>query len=186
MDLVAYAQIGDLSAVAERNGIHVGRLRGYRMMRDEQPLPDSKLKEYIHDAEVQACEDAVCSVPAFSMYPRYRMFSSETLIKCKKYLTYNNNTPTGIRWDRLHGKKRKVCKYLAKDARLKTLKQWSIWNSLAGAENVLYIHARIGSNNWSGETWMDYVKEPWFIAGVDDAYDETYCDIYAKIMPEGA
>ena len=37
MDLGAYAQIDDLDKIARKNGIEVPRLRGYRLMKDEEP-----------------------------------------------------------------------------------------------------------------------------------------------------
>ena len=32
--------------------------------------------------------------------------------------------------------------------------------------------------------WPDYRKEPWFLDGCDDTFDQSYCDIYALIDPE--
>ena len=28
------------------------------------------------------------------------------------------------------------------------------------------------------------MKEPWFLDGCDDTFDQSYCDIYAHIDPE--
>ena len=45
MDLGAYMQIGDLEQLAKANNIEVPRLRGYRLMKDEEPLSAKQIKE---------------------------------------------------------------------------------------------------------------------------------------------
>lgn len=63
----------------------------------------------------------------------------------------------------------------------KVLDQFNTWNKYAGRDNVLYIHARIGGNNWNFYGGFELARQPWFIEKVDDSFDNTYCDIYAKI-----
>jgi hypothetical protein len=48
MDLYAYSQIDDLKKYLEENNINVPRLRGLRLMKDEEPVSEEKIKE---DAE---------------------------------------------------------------------------------------------------------------------------------------
>lgn len=55
-----------------------------------------------------------------------------------------------------------------------------VFNKYIGREDILYIHARIGGGNWK-DYFKDVINQPWFIEKVDDPYDNTYCDIYAKI-----
>lgn len=57
------------------------------------------------------------------------------------------------------------------------------FNKYVGRCDILYIHARIGGGNWSH--YRDQVDgQTWFLEKVDDPYDDTYCDIYAKIDPD--
>lgn len=60
-----------------------------------------------------------------------------------------------------------------------------MWNKYAGQENVLYIHSRMGGNNWLDLSYVNerakIVQAPWFLGRVDDCYDNTYCDFYARI-----
>lgn len=108
MDLYAYAQIEKYSKIAEENGIEVPRLRGYRLMVEED----------------RAFSDDDDSIPA------------------------------------------------------------QTFNKYVGRNDVLCIHARIGGGNW--DDYRDEVEnEPWFIEKVDDDFDPTYCDIYARIKPIG-
>ena len=107
MDLFAYSQIEKISHIAEENGISVPRLRGYRLMSDEEKTPGDSLQE-------------------------------------------------------------------------------KVWNKYAGRDDVLLIHARIGGANWIDCGGESLTKEPWFLEKVDDEYDCTYCDIYAKINPKTA
>jgi hypothetical protein len=50
---------------------------------------------------------------------------------------------------------------------------------------MLYIHSRMGSNNWLDLPDINerakIVQAPWFLGRVDDYYDNTYCDFYARI-----
>ena len=45
MDLGAYVQIDDISELAKANGIEVQRLRGYRLMVEEEPMTPEKIEE---------------------------------------------------------------------------------------------------------------------------------------------
>lgn len=63
----------------------------------------------------------------------------------------------------------------------RTREQYEAWNRYAGREDVMMIHARIGGGNWEGYGGSDLEREPWFLEKVDDGFDETYCDIYAKV-----
>ena len=59
-------------------------------------------------------------------------------------------------------------------------KQYEVWNKYAGREDILYIHARIGGGNWK-VYYRQVVDKPWFLEKVDDSFDSTYCDIYARL-----
>lgn len=76
------------------------------------------------------------------------------------------------------------------------IEQCEMWNKYAGRSDVLYIHSRMGGrtyeygyNSDTGEYEHEYVldDQPWFLDHVRDAYDGTYCDIYALItvFPNG-
>lgn len=175
MDLYAYANIENLQELAKANNIHCPRLRGYRLMSEEKPIE-------ITDEDIQFCEytcaDYLCdSVPTFSPNSCCSEDSSRTRRIKKKYL---NEETREVRWDRIHGWKRKVLKTEIHNAVREFKKQYEVWNKYAGREDILYIHARIGGGNWP-YYYKDVVNQPWFIEKIDDAYDSTYCDIYARI-----
>lgn len=127
MDLFAYTQITDLSAIAQQNNITVPRLRGYRLMSDEAIVSNEEIQDMITEHAKVVCHDA------------------------------------------LEQSKRAI------------QNQYAVWNKYAGKENVLYIHARIGGNNWGSYGGSTIERQPWFLEKVDDSFDDTYCDIYAKI-----
>lgn len=182
MDLYAFSQIGDLNKVMKDNGIEVPRLRGIRFMKDETQV--SLLEVFTIEDEVYVAENLICARPSFSLNPfifecsgRTRKLRQYYLVKDEK----DNNV--GIRWDRIHGRKRKNLKFAIKKSRRRYEKQYSIFNKYVGRDDVLYVHARIGGGNWpSYHSEVD--TQPWFIEKVDDAFDSTYCDIYAKINVE--
>ena len=186
MDLGAYIQIEDLEKIAKDNNIEVPRLRGYRLMKDEQIVPSEEIKKLMKDCEVMVCERLCQAEPFWSSYPDYYCSSSYTdflrdyfLIKkldedgYKKYV--------GIRWDRIHGWKRKVLKFAIKKQKRRIQKQLDMYNKYVGNENVLYIHARVGGDNWNYYDCNHLLNKPWFLDKVDDYFDDTYCDIYALI-----
>ena len=71
---------------------------------------------------------------------------------------------------------------MAVKKQLNALKEnFNTFNKYCGREDVLYIHARIGGSNWKFYGGNELEKKPWFIEKVDDYFDDTYCDIYARI-----
>lgn len=186
MDLLAYTQIDDLSQIAKENNIVVPRLRGYRLMKNEQPMPDEELKSLILECAVSVCADLCRSRPFWDMNSCSQEFSSRTDYLLNYYLIEGINEDgrkvfVDIRWDRIHGKKRKVLKFAIKKQKKRIQQQFDIWNKYAGKDKVLYIHARIGGNNWECFGGDELIKQPWFLEKVDDHFDGTYCDIYASI-----
>lgn len=181
MDLGAYAQIGDLEQLAESNGISVPRLRGYRLMRDEMPLD---LDDFLNGAVKCAVTHAVGG--DFSMNPTWLCFGWKKDYLEKQLLTKGANGNYRIRWKLIHGKKRKVLKYQIKRFRKLARQQVETFNKYVGRDDILYIHARIGGGNWDYFGCRELEKQPWFLEKVDDMFDESYCDIYAKIsIPAG-
>lgn len=187
MDLTAYMQIDDLEKIAEENDIVVPRLRGYRLMKDEEPISKEELKKLMDESEITVCERLCTSVPFWDVNPTYHEYSDDTDRILDQYLVghikegHYSKTYTEIRWDRIHGWKRKRLKYAIKKMKRQIQKQFELWNKYAGKEGMLYIHARIGGRNWDYYDGNELVKTPWFLDKVDDYYDDTYCDIYAKI-----
>ena len=172
MDLGAYANIEDLDKIAKANGIECPRLRGYRLMKDEEPID---LNEWIDGIDVECAKDLCTSLPFWNPYATCHEWSSYT-----DYLK-DFFVPDGkILWNRIHGKKRKILKTYIHNEINKYKKQAEVFNKYVGREDVLYIHARIGGNNWA--SYKDQVLgKPWFIEKIDDAFDRTYCDIYARV-----
>ena len=180
MDLGAYINIGDLSIVAEKNGINISRLRGYRLMKNEyEPIIFDD--DTIHYIEKESIERMVCGIPRFTINPIMVTYSLDKENYASKYYDYKNNK---IKWDKIHGKFRKNLKYVLKRDMKKVKDNFDVFNKYIKRDDVLYIHAKLGSNNWSGKTHLYYKNESWYLDSVDDAYDNVYCDIYAKIDPD--
>ena len=87
-----------------------------------------------------------------------------------------------IKWDKVHGKKRKAFKYVLKQSKKRVYNQYKMWNKYCGRDDVLYIHCRLGAGNWFGYDCDTIIKsQPWFLDCVEDSFDRTYLDVYAKI-----
>lgn len=186
MDLFAYTQIDTLEQIAKENNIEVPRLRGYRLMKDEEPVSTEEIKKMMKDCEVDVCEHLCRAEPFWDANSSCSSFWYLTDYLCKYYLIESANESgykkfTDIRWDRIHGWKRRVLKFEIKKAKKEIQKQYDMWNKYAGKENVLYIHSRIGGANWNYYNGNELTKQPWFLDKVDDSFDGTYCDIYASI-----
>jgi len=189
MDLGAYIQIEELDSLAKANGIVIPRLRGYRLMEFESPVNNATLIEMFHDCEIDAVRKLSASLPFWNPKCDCRIYNKKTDYLRAYFTRFSINergerVATAVRWDRIHGKKRRILKYEIKKQRKKILAQYSLWNKYAGQPNVLYIHSRMGGGNWLHYEDKDLLTaQPWFLARVDDWWDGTYCDFYAKLTP---
>lgn len=188
MDLGGYAQIDSLENLMRENDISVPRLRGLRLMSEEEPLTKEDFNELYNRAELEECESA-CSC-FFTLNANWSEYSLRTKALKHRYLDYERkeedgyswDEPVRVRWDRLHGKKRKVLKFEIKRRKRRIKKQYEMWNKYAGQDNILYIHARLGSGNWDYFNCNEIIaSQPWYLDHCEDNFDGTYIDIYAKI-----
>jgi hypothetical protein len=179
MDTFAFSKIKDLDPIAKANNIEVPRLRGYRLMGKETLI---KFEKEDKETTAISCVYDLCHSVPFWNVESCCSVSSKDRRRLENFYLPNKNGCIEIRWDRIHGWKRKVLKTYIHNEIKKQKKQWETWNKYAGREDILYIHARIGGGNWP-DYYKEVVNQPWFIEKVDDAYDSTYCDIYAKIKP---
>jgi len=192
MDLGAYTNIEYLDEIAKENNIDVPRLRGYRLMKVEEPLTKDEINNLVNEAvygNYGVCDYFCCSVPKFTDSALHSFDWKTDRIR-KKYMisvpdeeNKDYKRYVGFRWNLIHGKAKKRLKLAIKHKEKAVRAQWEAWNRYAGRDDVLYIHARIGGWNWGCYGGNELAKEPWFLEKVDDSYDNTYCDIYAKINP---
>lgn len=189
MDLGAYIQIKNLDSLAQANGIIIPRLRGYRLMEYESPMDNAVIAEMFHNCEVDAVRKLCASLPFWDSKADCRIYNSRTDYLRNYYTRFSRDnsgerTPIGIRWDRIHGKKRRILKFEIKKKKKRIIAQYSLWNKYAGQKNILYIHSRMGGGNWIHYEGKDLLtSQPWFLDRVDDWWDGTYCDFYAKLDP---
>lgn len=184
MNLVAYMNIEELEKIAQDNGIYVPRLRGYMLMKDEEKLTQEEIKSIKDNESFYVLEDLCTSDPFWTIDSYCHEYSNRTdRVRAKYLISGEDSKYIGIRWDRIHGKKRKILKFAIKKKCRRIQSQKDMWNKYAGMDNVLYIHARIGSDYWSEER-ETIKKAPWFLDMVKDAYDDSYYDIYARIKGE--
>ena len=177
MDLGAYAKIEDLTPLMRKNGIEVPRLRGLRLMKDEK---QTDMENFDHGIEIDCLENLCESIPPWTPYSNLKCYNHRNDKKFKRY-TYYDGDSNQINWKRIHGKRKKILKTYIHNEKKRYERQYTTFNKYCGQDGVLYIHARIGGNNWNNYDGPEIAKQPWFIEKVDDAFDNTYCDIYARI-----
>ena len=189
MDLGAYAQIENLERVAKEIGIEIPRLRGYRLMKDEQPVSKGEIDEMKRNCEISVVEDLCEATPFWN--PNSSCYTMDGYTDyLKHYFLIREKDEdgrlkyTGIRWDRIHGRKRKVLKFEIKKQKRRIQQQYDMWNKYAGKEGILYIHSIRELAATTGNIMTEkaeLISQPWFLDRVDDCFDSTYCDFYARI-----
>ena len=188
MDLYAYTQIEDLQEIADKNGISVPRCRGYRLMKNEERVTTAEIEQMITEQALYEAEKLFRLHPSGLFYE----YSDCAKARARRYIVIQKNEsgfdePVAVRWDRIHGKQRKAIKRVFRQVRRGVKDQYNLFNSYVGREDVLYIHARRGTTSWTDEKAKAEVpRQPWFLAKVDDSFDSSYCDIYARIGREEA
>lgn len=176
MDIGAYMNIADFDNIAKENNIEVPRLRGYRLMKNEKPYTEENIKAWSERIFMSDADGY------FRSHCRLNSNCHEYSQAMNKKVAYYIDEETGkLRWDRLHGKKRKDLKFLRKQNYKRVCENVTVFNKYTGRPDVLYIHARIGGGNWDFYGGPELAKKEWFLEKIDDPYDNTYCDIYAKI-----
>jgi len=179
MDLYAFAQIDELDKLAKLNNIDVPRLRGYRLMKDEEHLD---MKDFVNVKDIAlTCVKKLCRAEKFwNPYDCCHVLNSYTDYVCGIFIKNYEKHNAEVNWHVIHGWKRKVLKKMIHDEKKAYIKQAEVFNKYVGREDILYIHARIGGDNWENYC-QDVQNEEWFIEKVNDAFDSSYCDIYAKL-----
>lgn len=180
-NLKYYLQIKDLQNILNTINLNIPRLRGLQLMVEENTYEKEQIEKLIQEETARAVQDLIqnkWNTDAFDI-------SLKTEKKCKYYLTYNEDEgypyPNGIRWDRLHGKKRKLAKFAVKQAKKKVINYTTIFNKYVGRDDILCVYARIGGLNWDCYEGDKLEKHPAFLEKVDDYFDSTYCNIFLKI-----
>lgn len=181
MDLFAYAQIDDLEEILKRQSIEVPRLRGLRLMKDEDVVTDETMEEMIHDEILNTVQKIVeqGTLDSWSSW----LDDTRNDILIRKDVVHEWGTRrevVGYRWDKIHGKKRKWIKFEIKKIKARVRKQYEMWNKYVG-KDVLYVHSRCGGHNWGYYGASKLLTHPDFLDRCDDYWDGTYCDIYFKI-----
>lgn len=177
MDLYAYTQIEKLQRILEKQNIDVPRLRGLRLMKEEESVPQEQIDKSINETALAIAADII-EQNSLKVWRSWRDNTrNDVLIRNKE------KEVIGYRWNKVHGKKRKWIKFEIKKARKNFQKEYDLFNSFVG-KDVLYVHARIGSTNWSEYRGEQLADHPDYLAHCDDACDSTYCDLYFKIRKE--
>lgn len=177
MDLYAYTQIEKLQPILKNQNINVPRLRGLRLMNEEENVSQEEINESINNTVLSIVTHIIEQNSLTSWCSWKDNTRNDILIRNK------DKDVIGCRWNKIHGKKRKWIKFEIKKTKKNFQKQYDLFNSFVG-KDILYVHTRIGGNNWSFYKGDQLTKHPDYLAHCDDAYDNTYCDLYFKIREE--
>ena len=193
MDLGAYGLMLDNDTVIEKAlskyHIEIPRVRGYRYMKYESLVTEEDIKDIIENAKLHVLEDLISICPRWSPLDSgcFYRFGPDTDRLVPKYFTIDKNTGevSGIKWNAIHGKKRKRLKLEIRKTRKRIIDNLSTFNKYVGRDDIIYIHARLNSFTWSeyAEKNNIYAKS-WYVDSEQDWFDSSYSDIYVKVDPE--
>lgn len=175
MDLEAYVQIKSLEGIAEANGIEVERVRGYRLMRECEAYSDEEIAKSLRNLEGTYWWMNSDRNEDWFDHPEEEYQAGYRPAKWNR-ITDIRPLRKDPEWKQ--DKYRIACISIFKELsmlRARHKRQRMLWNRYVGADDVLFIHSRCG------EGWRKYRDEKWFIDACLDAFDPTYCDIYARI-----
>ena len=174
MDLGAYIQIENLEEILEKQGIEIPRLRGLRLMKKEEIVTQEEIDKMIND-EILNIVRRIVEQDCLGIWNSAKDDTRNDILIRNK-----DRDVIGYRWNKIHGKKRKRIKFEIKKTKKEYQRQYDLFNSFVG-KDVIYVHARIGGGNWNYFKGFELLKHPDYLAHCDDAWDNTYCDIYFKI-----
>lgn len=192
MDLYAYGMIRGLGGLAEANGIRVPRLRGYRLMENEKAVSEEVLSRELESMVGTYWWMYDNSNPEW--YDRsekdYRAgYRPPSIPKGTRDYIWTSDDPGDTRVKRTI-----VTSHFQRIGMLRARfkRQYMLWNRYAGQKGVLYIHSRMGGGGVLFEDFEDGEEhvwpkgwdvrdQPWFLDVCADAFDTTYCDIYARV-----
>ena len=177
MDLGAFVQIENLQEILNKQNICVPRLRGLRLMTQEKSISKEAMEECIRQETLEIVKDIVEQNSLNSWCSWLNDTRNDILIRNK------DREVIGYRWNKIHGRKRKWIKFEIKKLKKAVYNQYNTFNKYVG-KNVLYVHARVGGDNWYYCEGYKLAEHSDFLEKCDDYYDCTYCDIYFKIRGE--
>lgn len=179
MDLYAYSQIENLETILQINNIEIRRLRGLRLMRQEEAISEEEINKIVED---QKLENAI----RWLKQRCWDVWSSSKDNKVHKAFIYKTvpdkyhegefeKKIVAIDWSKVNRKDRNIIKLVNREDEKRIRTNFKMFNSYIG-KDVLYVHARQGGGN------RDYypidTSHPMYLSDCDDWWDSTYCDIY--------
>lgn len=170
MDIGAYRRIEELQHLLGENGIVIDRLRGLRLMKDEQIITEEDFKERIENDKLEILVNWLQQHSDTCWSSDHANDDHEAFIWDEKH-----EQVIGYDFNKVHGADRAAIKYRWEKNEKAVRKQFDMFNEFVG-KNVLYVHARQGGGN--RKSYPIDTTHPMYLCDVDDAFDSTYCDIY--------
>ena len=181
MTLEDYKKIDADAWVMAQNGIVIPRLRDFGLMVDKKIVTEEEINEEKKCAEYYAVESLCFAVPFWTLSNTFCYCEKSTKRLSKYLIKDESDNCIGINYDNMTRKMRKILKMDIRRRHEAIDRTYNTFNKYVGRDDVLYIYARIGGNNWEYYDGYRFVNRPWFLEKVDWAFDRTYCDIYAKV-----
>ena len=158
----------------------------FLIMKEETKISLEEVDQIMKKQEVMIIDRLLSSNPRWTLQPYFTMLKNKEKY-VHKYIHFDSKEEH-VRWDRLHGKHRKIAKFECKKEKKKIKDGILAFNHFAGRDNVMCI--RVDSNHLEGGKGLLYQIEslPYFLtmnpSYENEAFSSNIYDIYLKVNPE--
>ena len=161
----------------DASGFKACEVPEFKLMSNKKPVSPEEISRRKNEDAVYILKRLVSNYPAWTINKIYGYsWRLGSTLKWDHYMTKDENGEyNGIRWDRIHGKHRKVLKYKLKKNNEIIDKQYNTWNKYAGRKDVAYMYTY-----WY---YLDneVLDQSCILERICDHFDPDYYYVYAKI-----
>lgn len=168
--------------VFETTGVMIPGISAIRVMKEESKISLEEVIKIIKEQEVMIVEDLLSSYPRWTIQPYYiRSKNKEKYVH--KYI-HSGEEEMYVRWDRIHGKHRKIAKFECKKREKKVKKAADVFNKYVGRNDVICVYTYLPKRS-DKEEWIKLIKSETSFLEISTDYNyPCIYDIYLKVDPE--
>lgn len=158
----------------------------FLIMKEETKISLEEVDQIMKKQEVMIIDRLLSSNPRWTLQPYFTMPKNKEKY-VHKYIHFDSKEEH-VRWDRLHGKHRKIVKFECKKEKGKIRDGILTFNHFAGREDVMCIRVDT-SHSENGKGFLYQIESlPYFLtmnlSYENEAFSSNIYDIYLKVNPE--
>lgn len=168
--------------IFETTGVAVPGIRSICVMKEEEKISLSEIDRVMKREEVFIIDDLLSSYPRWTIHPYYtRPKNKEKYVH--KYI-HSSEEEAYVRWDRIHGKHRKIAKFECKKEKKRAKEAAGVFNKYVGKDDVICVYV-FPQNRSDKEEWIKQIKSELSFLEINTDYDDPCIyNVYLKVDPE--